>query len=225
MHAADLPHRRSGDPEQRRSAEHLHRSREERCPRERRDAAVGGARSPGERSDEDHGRADRVDVRARTDEQRHAEQPRGDTGERGEREPDAEDRAVEERREERHGRDEERGQARGHPLLRPRDAAGVHEQKQPADDGRGRPFATPEARRGDIASPGGPEVEQPAGQPEPNREHEQRRQRAVGDRDREIRRSPDDVHDPERDDDLRPHRSMVPRVIDQDKLSYRSYRS
>ena len=71
----------------------------------------------------------------------------------------------------------------------------------------------------------GPAVEKPAGEPEADREHEQRRQRPVGDGDREIRRSPDDVDDPERDDDLRPHGSMVPSAIDQHKWSYYSYRS
>jgi hypothetical protein len=211
--------------EQRRGAEHLHRGREERRPRQRRDTAVRGAHRPRECGDEDHGGTDRVDVRARPHEQCDTEQPGCDPGNGAEREADAEELAVEERREERHGGDEKRGQPRGDPLLGQGDAAGVDEQEQPADDRGGRPLAPAEPRRLDVAPPGGPDVQEPAREPEPDREHEQRRQRAVGDGDREIRRSPDDVDDPERDGDPGSHGSMVPRAIDQHKLSYRSYRS
>jgi hypothetical protein len=157
------------------------------------------------------------------DEERDAEQAGGDSGEGAEREAHSEERPVEQGREQRHGGNEKRRHARGDALLGPGDAAGVDEQEQPADDRGGRPLPAPRAGRGDVPPPDGPAVEQSTGEPEPDREHEQRRQRPVGDGDREIRRSPDDVHDPERDGDPGPHGSMVPRRRDQHKWSYRSY--
>src|SRR5207253_6260102 len=109
--------------------------------------------------------------------------------------------------------------------LGPRDAARVDEEEQPADDRGRRPLAPARPGSGDVAAPRGPGVEKTARKGEADREHQQRRQRPVGDRDRQIRRSPDDVDDPERNGDLRSHESMVPRATDQRKLSYRSYRS
>jgi hypothetical protein len=146
-------------------------------------------------------------------------------GERAERQADSEEGAVEERREQRHCCDKESGEPGGDPLFCPRDAAGVDEQEQPADHGRGHPLAPARPRPPHVAAPRGPRVEKAPGQREAHREHEQRRQRPVGDRDREIRRSPDDVDDQERSGDLRSHDSMVPSALDQHKLSYRSYRS
>ena len=224
MHCPDFSHRRSGDGEEGGRAQHLHRRGEERSLRQWCDAPVGRARCPGERAAEDHGRADRIDVHARPDEQHHAEQSGRDSGESAEREPDPEERAVEKRREQRHRGDEERCQSGGDALLRPGHAAGLDEQEEPAHDRGGLPLVPARARGPDVTAPGGPGVEQASGEREPSREHQQRRQRPVGDRDREIRRSPDDVHGPERNGDLRPHDSMVPSRVDQDKLSYRSYR-
>src|SRR5262249_25287466 len=86
------------------------------------------------------------------------------------------------------------------------------------------PFATAQPDRGEVAAPGGPCVQEPAGQPEADGEHQQWRQRPVGDGDRDVRRSPHEVDGAESDGDLRPHASMVPSGVDQDKLSYRSYR-
>jgi hypothetical protein len=56
-------------------------------------------------------------VRALPDEQSDPDQSRGDRGQPAERDADAEDRAIEDRREQRHGRDEECRQSRGDPLL------------------------------------------------------------------------------------------------------------
>jgi len=225
MDAPELSHRGSCDGEESSCAEHLHRGREKRRRRQRRDACVGGAGGPRERRTKDHGGADGVDVCALSDEQRDSEQPRRDPGERAEREPDPEEGAVEERREQRDGCDEKGGEPGGDPLLRPRDPAGIDEQQQPADHGRGHPLAPSGLCHPDVAAPRGPGVEKTAGQREAHREHEQRRQRPVGDRDREIRRSPDDVDDQQRSGNLRSHDSMVPSARDQHKLSYRSFRS
>ena len=225
MDAAELSHRRSRDRKERSGAEHLHRCGQERRLGERRDACVRGTRSPGERGAEDDRGADGIDVRALADEQHDSEQAGGDPGQSAEREPDAEERPVEERGEQRHAGHEQRGQPRGDPLLGPRDAARVDEQQQPADDRRRRPLAPARTRPAQVAPPRGPCVEERTRQPEPDREHEQRRQGPVGDGDREVRRSPDDVDDAERGDDLRSHGSMVPGDFDQHKLSYRSYRS
>ena len=191
----------------------------------RRHARVGGSDGPGQpRTENDRG-ADGIDVGALPDEQRDPEQTGRDPRECAQREPDAEEGAVEDGREQRHGRNEERREARGDTLLGPRDPAGIDEQEQAADERRGRPLAPARPCGGHVAAPRGPAEEEPAGEREADREHQQRGQRPVGDGDREIRRSPDDVDDSERDGDLRPHGSMVPGDIDQGKLSYRSFRS
>ena len=80
----------------------------------------------------------------------------------------------------------------------------------------------PSFARGDIAAPQRPAVEDRARHAEAHREHEQRRQRPVGDGDREVRRSPDDVDGGECDGDLRAHGSTVPTHADQHKSRYRS---
>ena len=223
--AAELSHRHSRDGKERRSAEHLHRRRQERRRGKRRDARIRRAGGPGKRGAEDDRGTDRIEMCALADEQHDSEQAGGNSGECAERQLDAEEGAVEDRREQRHACHEQRRQPGGDPLLGPGDAARVDEQEQPADDRRGRPLTASRTRPAQVAPPRGPAVEERPRQPEPNREHQQRRQGLVGDGDREVRRSPDDVDDAERGGDLRSHGSMVPSGLDQHKLSYCSYRS
>ena len=82
-------------------------------------------------------------------------------------------------------------------LLRERERARLDDEQQPAHEGGRAPLAQPRPLGCDFPAPKRPDVEQDAGDEEPDAEHEQRRQGAVGDVDAEVRRSPDDVDDPE----------------------------
>ena len=128
-----------------------------------------------------------------SDEQCDADEAGRDSRDGSDRQPDPVDEAVEQRHEQRHARDEQGRVAGRHALLGERDAAGVDDEQEPADDRRGAPLAAARPLGAHVPAPDRPAVEEQAGDQEPHREHQQRRQRPVGDRDREIGRAPDEV--------------------------------
>ena len=99
------------------------------------------------------------------------------------------------RHEERDARDDERGEPGRDVLLGERDRARLDDEQEAAHDRGGAPLAQSGPLGGDLAAARRPGPQEDAGDEEPHREHEQRRQRALGDVDAEVRRSPDDVDD------------------------------
>ena len=87
----------------------------------------------------------------------------------------------------------ERRDSRADAQLGPGDAAGVDDEQEAADDRRSAPLAPARPLGRHVAAARRPPVEERAGDQEADGEHQERGQRPVGDRDREIRRSPDDV--------------------------------
>ena len=122
--------------------------------------------------------------------------------------------AVEQRHPDRDRPDEERRDACGHRLLRPRERSVARDEEEAAEDERREDLRPPDP----VASRsprGSAHDEQHAACDEvPDRHREERRQVTDGDRERDERRAPDDVHGHEGEPDphvaTRTHAPMVP---------------
>ena len=158
---------------------------------QRRHAGVHRARGPGRRRGDEQ-RTAAPARRCRRPDRRAGRRRRGRSTSpaTAPAEPDPEERAVEQRDEERDARDDQRGEPGGDPLLGPGDPALADEQQRAPTiaaashcaPGRARPRA---ARCEDV--------EQRARDQEADGRHQERRQRPVGDGDREVGRAPDEV--------------------------------
>ena len=129
--------------------------------------------------------------------------PSDDAGHRQPRQPLAEEDPAEDGDPDRHHRDEQRGDARWDGLLAEGDHAHAAAEQQRADD---RAVAPLPARRRDGTSDRRGRPTRRAGQPgdqEPDRGHQERRDRLDGDRDAEVGRAPDHVEDEQPDPDRR----------------------
>src|SRR5207248_6864806 len=85
-------------------------------------------------------------------EQADAGEPGEDAQARDERDPNAEEGTVDDRHEERHARDDQRGEARGHVLLGERDGARLDDEQKPADERSGAPLPKPGPVCRDLAA-------------------------------------------------------------------------
>ncbi len=175
----ELARRDRDDSQERARGQHLERGRDDRCARQGRDPRVDGSGCPGERGEENHGCADGIERSARPDKQRDADKPDRDPCDGAEAEPDPEERTVEHRHEDGHGRDEEGRGAGGDPQLGPGHAPCVPDEQEPADGGCSAPLAPAGALGPEVAAPRRPGVEERARDQEPHREHQERRHRPV----------------------------------------------
>ena len=131
-------------------------------------------------------------------EQRHATEAHEQPQQRHPRQALAVRNAVEERHPERDGGDQQRRDARVDARLRPGDErVAADEQQRSDDDGRRSHCRRPGRRRSTSPRRHGPDVEQAAGDHEPDPHRQEDRDRVDREQDSEVRRSPDDVHDGE----------------------------
>ena len=111
-------------------------------------------------------------------------------------------RPIDEHHPERNDRDEQRRQSRRDALLGPADGAVAAAEHEHAGDRRVAPLRSASARGAPRARAHA--VEQHARHEEASAAHEERRDRLDGVANREVRRSPHDVHRGERGEDARP---------------------
>ncbi len=127
----------------------------------------------------------------------HAGEPDDDPDDGQSRQPLPEEDAPEDRHPDGHHRDEERGDARGDRLLSVGHHPHAAAQQERADDRAVAPLAPGRGHEGVAAARDGPGQQDEPRQDEADRRHEERGDGLDGDRDAEIRRTPDDVEDEE----------------------------
>ena len=174
-----------------------------RPPRKRRAPRVERARRPAGARDEERDRPGDVDVvrPGRPGKQGNAGEAEGEPDHGCAAQALSAGDTIEERHPQRHGGDDQRGDAGVDALLGPGDARVPDQEQRRTDDGRGSPFAAARAIALRVAAADRPGVEQPASDREAERRHHEHGERPARDQDEEVGRAPDDVDDRKRGPD------------------------
>ena len=195
MHPAELAqHDRRGE-EEGATTERGEPGRDERAPRERGAAGVQGSGGPAERAYDDDERAEPVDgaLAERVEQEREPgeSEREADVGRGVQAAPER--NPVEQRHPDRDAADEQRGDARGNGLLRPRERAVAEEEQEAAEDQAGANLLPPDRILLAVAPRKREHEERCAGHEVPRGHREVRREVAHDDRERDERRSPYEV--------------------------------